>query len=248
MTFFPSFIVVEVSIGHVKGKILPQYRNIYCASGVVHLIDTVLGIPMRNAYQEIASRPDLSILRSLIDMSSLRPALDQAVPSLNIPVGAYAYSGTQTRLMRQQNQTGSGVVKRQIQPQQQQLPNNQQQQQQLMQQQLLPIQQQQAMQLQNLLQKIGYNQYGYAGQPIVTILAPTDSALVLLKDFAMQQNQSTIDAILSNHVITGNQNVPYYSLHDQNLFANGQTYQTLNPNFAVSANFYSDSRGYPSKP
>ena len=61
---------IEVSIGHVKGKILPEFRNIYCASGVIHLVDTVLGIPGRNAYQEISVTGELSTLRSLIDRSS----------------------------------------------------------------------------------------------------------------------------------------------------------------------------------
>jgi len=60
---------IEVSIGHVKGKILPDFRNILCASGVVHLVDTVLGIPGRNAYQEISVTSELSTLRTIIDRS-----------------------------------------------------------------------------------------------------------------------------------------------------------------------------------
>lgn len=74
-----------MSIGHIKGRIHPVYRNIYCASGVVHLVDTVLAIPYRNAYQEIASRPELSVLKSLIDQSSYASLLNQ-------PVGIYNYA------------------------------------------------------------------------------------------------------------------------------------------------------------
>lgn len=74
-----------MSIGHIKGRIHPVYRNIYCASGVVHLIDTVLAIPYRNAYQEIASRSDLTVLKSLIDQSSYASLLNQ-------PVGLYNYA------------------------------------------------------------------------------------------------------------------------------------------------------------
>lgn len=50
---------VQISIGHVKGYILPDLRNIYCTSGVIHLIDTVLVAPLRNAYQQIALYPQL---------------------------------------------------------------------------------------------------------------------------------------------------------------------------------------------
>lgn len=69
-------IEIEVSIGHVKGKILPEFRNIYCASGVIHLIDTILGVPTESAYKRIAANPQLATLRTLIDASSYRQALD----------------------------------------------------------------------------------------------------------------------------------------------------------------------------
>ncbi|RNA17339.1 adhesin [Brachionus plicatilis] len=76
--------VIEVSIGHVKGRILPNYRNIYCASGVIHLVDTVLGIPGRNAYQEISNIQELSTFKSLVDRSqTYRQMLDQT-PSQNL--------------------------------------------------------------------------------------------------------------------------------------------------------------------
>jgi len=60
---------IEVSIGHVKGKILPGFRNIYCASGVIHLIDTVLGIPTDSAYKKISENQKLSTFKQLIDAS-----------------------------------------------------------------------------------------------------------------------------------------------------------------------------------
>jgi hypothetical protein len=50
---------IEISIGHVKGKIIPEYRNIYCASGIIHLVDTVLGVPTKSAYQEISMIQEL---------------------------------------------------------------------------------------------------------------------------------------------------------------------------------------------
>ncbi len=43
----------------MKGKILPEFRNIYCASGVIHLVDTVLGIPTKSAYQQLSQIPEL---------------------------------------------------------------------------------------------------------------------------------------------------------------------------------------------
>lgn len=180
--------------------------------------------------------------------------LDQPVPTLNVQNTGMATNypyGAQTRMARlqQQNQTGYDRTKRQI---QQPIQQQQQQQQQMnipqqLQQQLTQLQQQQAMQLQQLLLKMGYNQYGYAGQSIVTVLAPSDTALVLLKDFAMQQNQTIIDAIIANHIISSSQSAPFYSMHDNNLFQNGQMYSTMNPNFGLTAAFNPDSRGYPSK-
>ncbi|CAF0733711.1 unnamed protein product [Brachionus calyciflorus] len=76
--------LIEVSIGHVKGRILPEYRNIYCASGVIHLVDTVLAIPGRNAYQEISNTQELSTFKTLIDRSQkYRQILDQT-PNQNL--------------------------------------------------------------------------------------------------------------------------------------------------------------------
>lgn len=86
-----------------------------------------------------------------------------------------------------------------------------------------------------------YNQYGYSGQQVVTILAPTDSALAGLTSLVMG-NQSAIDAIISQHVIINSQNVPYYTEHDQNLFQNGQTYGTAAQGFSLTATVQLDPR------
>ena len=72
---------IEVSIGHVKGKILPEFRNILCASGVIHLVDSVLGIPGRNAYQEISVTSELSTFRSLVDRSTTYSQILNQMPA-----------------------------------------------------------------------------------------------------------------------------------------------------------------------
>jgi len=54
----------------VKGKIIPEFRNIYCASGIIHLIDTVLGVASETAYAKIAKMNELSSFKALIDRSS----------------------------------------------------------------------------------------------------------------------------------------------------------------------------------
>lgn len=93
-----------MNIGHIKGHINPVYRNIYCASGVIHLVDTVLAIPQRNAYQEIASHSELTILKSLIDQSSYANLLNQ-------PVGIYNYAliSNTYNAYNQQGYLGTGV-------------------------------------------------------------------------------------------------------------------------------------------
>lgn len=74
-------VEIEVSIGHVKGKILPEFRNIYCASGIIHLVDTVLGTPTTSAYKRISENNQLSTFRQLIDASSqYRALLDKSPP------------------------------------------------------------------------------------------------------------------------------------------------------------------------
>ena len=94
-----------MSIGHIKGRIHSTYRNIYCASGVIHLVDTVLAIPYRNAYQEIASRSDLTILKSLIDQSSYASLLNQAVGVYNYALITNPYNNQQSYYP-----TGSGYT------------------------------------------------------------------------------------------------------------------------------------------
>ena len=71
---------IEISIGHVKGKMLPNFRNIYCASGVIHLIDTVLGIASETAYTKIANNKDLATFKLLIDKSAKYSSLLNTSP------------------------------------------------------------------------------------------------------------------------------------------------------------------------
>jgi hypothetical protein len=72
---------IIISIGHVKGRILPNLRNIYCASGIVHVVDTILGIPTLTAYQLIQNNVELSSFKRLIDRSSTYTMLLQSMPS-----------------------------------------------------------------------------------------------------------------------------------------------------------------------
>lgn len=72
---------IIISIGHVKGRILPNMRNIYCASGILHVVDTVLGIPTINAYQLIQNKIELNSFKRLIDKSSKYSMLLQSIPS-----------------------------------------------------------------------------------------------------------------------------------------------------------------------
>lgn len=86
-----------------------------------------------------------------------------------------------------------------------------------------------------------YNQFGYAGQQVVTILAPIDSAFAALTSL-VQGNQSAIDAILAQHVIVNTQGVPYYTEHDQSLFQNGQSYATVAQGSSLSASVSLDPK------
>ncbi len=97
----------------MKGKILPEYRNIYCASGVIHLVDSVLGVPSMSAYQQISQTPELSTFRSLIDRSSTyRSLLDQVAPQ-NWFSGQNQYPPRQSRLGGNETTTGLPRVRRQ---------------------------------------------------------------------------------------------------------------------------------------
>lgn len=75
-----------------------------------------------------------------------------------------------------------------------------------------------------------------------TILAPSDSALLTVKDDLMK-NDSLIDQILSAHIVTDSSNRIFYTDHDDSLFANGQSYMTLLPGNSLTANVQPDSSG-----
>ena len=73
---------IEISIGHVRGKLLPNFRNIYCASGVVHLVETVLGIATESVYTKISNNKELGSFKALIDKSPKYSALLKQVKTL----------------------------------------------------------------------------------------------------------------------------------------------------------------------
>lgn len=110
---------IEVSIGHVKGKIYPAFRNIYCASGVIHLIDSVLGVPSLSAYQQIASNQELTIFRSVIDRSSKYRQLLELSPGFQYQYNNFNYNQQYKRQHNKNkaqsgtNQTATGKEKRQ---------------------------------------------------------------------------------------------------------------------------------------
>lgn len=196
---------IEISIGHVKGKISPDLRNIFCVSGVVHVIDTVLGVPTKSAYQELISQTTLSTFRSLVDRSTkYRSLLDQLPTTI-----VYPTQPPLVRAMQERNNRG----KRQF---------NQQTNQQFNQGGLMQPQQQQQQSL------LGYNNPNDIRQ--LTILAPQDAALYSLRDFLLQ-NDTALDQFLSTHIIVDNSNNRvFYTEHDQNVFQTGQVYPTLYPN------------------
>lgn len=185
---------IEISIGHVKGKILPEFRNIYCASGVIHLVDTVLGIPTRSAYQQLSQIPELSTFKQLVDISATyRQLLDQ-MPSqmLNFPSNN---NSNQYNQYNQYNQQG------------------------------------------------GYNQANMGSNQMYTILAPSDAALLTVKDDVIKFNSSVIDTILSAHIIKDSSNRIFYTDHDEALFQNGQTYNTLMNGNSLLATVQPDPNG-----
>jgi uncharacterized surface protein with fasciclin (FAS1) repeats len=162
-------VEIEVSIGHVKGKILPEFRNIYCASGIIHLVDTILGVPTQSAYKRISENQQLTTCRQLIDASSTyRQTLDRSPISLN---------------QQQQNS-----VKQ------------------------------------------------------MTILAPSDVALLAIKDDLLQ-NATALDEFLGTHIITDGSNKIFFTDHDQSIFTSGRTYQTMNPQQSLTANVQLDPDG-----
>ena len=222
---------IEISIGHVKGRILPGFRNIYCATGVIHLVDSVLGVPSRSAYQEIASNQELSIFRSVIDRSArFRQLLDQAPAfqfSTNNQNFNQMYNNPQ-RIQRQQKPLNDPrPSRRQVTPLYNPLIQQQQQQ---------PLQQQLTNEQFNpMQQQILYNNFAGNFQ-YVTVLAPRDASLLAVRD-TLLSNDSAIDQFISNHIIIDNQGGTsvFYTDHDANVFKNGQTYSTFNPNLVLSA-------------
>ena len=210
---------IEVSIGHVKGRILNEYRNIYCASGVVHLIDTVLGVPSRSAYQEIAQISELSTFRSILDRSTnYRTLLDQ-VPAQTMFTTRPYY---QPRQLRQGN--SSTIVSREKRQFMQSTTTN-------------------MYATGYTTQPYGGGSggsYGFnSNVKFVTVLAPNDFALIGIKDDILN-NQSAIESFLSAHIIPDR---VIYTDHDDVIFQNGQTYSTMNPTFALSAVVQQDPTG-----
>jgi hypothetical protein len=88
-----------------------------------------------------------------------------------------------------------------------------------------------------------YNQYnspyGYGDAKYYTILAPNDAALIGIKEDIMR-NDSAIEEFLSAHIISDSSNRVFYTDHDDSVFQNGQTYQTLNPMFSLMAEVQQD--------
>jgi len=161
-------VEIEVSIGHVKGKILTSFRNIYCVSGIIHLVDTVLGVPTTSAYKRISENPLLSTFRTLVDASSTyRQALDQS------PVSS--------------------------------VPN------------------------QNTIKQM-------------TILAPSDTALLAIKDDLLK-NATALEYFLSTHIITDPSNKVFFTDHDTSIFTSGRTYTTMNPTESLTTTVKLDQDG-----
>lgn len=249
---------IEISIGHVKGKILPEFRNIFCASGVVHLIDTVLGEPNKNAYQEISNTPELSSFRAILDRSTKYKQLLDSTPAQSLvpsPLPRFneynQNSSSFNRVRRQMVNTPLMPINPQQQTQQNQFFNPQQQQQnqffnpqQQQQQQQQPINQFNQQQPFNQPQYVSPNQNQFSNTNsnfrLMTILAPSDAALLAIKEDILR-NDSLVDEFLSNHIIVdSNSNRVFYTDHDDSVFQNGQTYSTLNPNIQITAQVIQD--------
>jgi uncharacterized surface protein with fasciclin (FAS1) repeats len=174
-------IEIEVSIGHVKGKILPEFRNIYCASGVIHLVDTILGVPTESAYKRIAANPQLSTFRSLIDASSYRQTLDRSPMNTNWNIN-------------------------------------------------------------NINNNNNINNQNNNNFKQMTILAPNEFALLAIKD-ELLKNTTALEEFLGTHIITDTSNKVFFTDHDQSVFTNGRTYQTMNPQQSLMANVQLDPDG-----
>jgi hypothetical protein len=101
---------IEISIGHVRGKILPDLRNIFCFSGIIHVIDSVLAIPTKTAYQELVSTTQLSTFRQLIDRSTKYRQLLEQLPTNVVYPTQPPLRNMQIRAKRQQTSTSQQQI------------------------------------------------------------------------------------------------------------------------------------------
>lgn len=232
---------IEISIGHVKGRILPEFRNIYCASGVFHLVDTVLAIPGRNAYQEISTIQELSTFRSLIDRNQkYRQLLDQTPSQALYTTRPNAFAPRTVRPAKRQimtnnmnpNMNNSSFSNNMFPNNNNQFGNQ--------------LSGQQQFGAQNNMNQFYNQQSQFNANNVVsdfkllTILAPTDSAFIAIKDELMR-NDSAIEEFLSNHLIVDNNaNRAFYTDHDDSVFQNSQSYSTMNPSFTLTAKVTQD--------
>lgn len=166
---------------------------------MIHLVDTVLGVPSRSAYQELQTIPELSTFRALVDRSAkYRQLLDQA------PVQDF-FATTRTRREVYRN-------KRQFNQFNNQPPMNQQQMNQQQMNSSFGVNMNPNMMTNSLNtmgsnfnnfnpNQPGYNQFGSSfGSPtsrtqLYTILAPSDSALLTVKDDILK-NDTLVDQVI----------------------------------------------------
>jgi uncharacterized surface protein with fasciclin (FAS1) repeats len=87
------------------------------------------------------------------------------------------------------------------------------------------------------------NQNSFGMTQMMTVLAPSDTALLGIKDDLMQ-NASALDEFIANHIIVDNAgNNVFYTDHDTALFQSSQSYATLNPSLSLTAKVSPDLTG-----
>jgi uncharacterized surface protein with fasciclin (FAS1) repeats len=89
---------------------------------------------------------------------------------------------------------------------------------------------------------ISLNQQQQNSVKQMTILAPSDVALLAIKDDLLQ-NATALDEFLGTHIITDGSNKIFFTDHDQSIFTSGRTYQTMNPQQSLTANVQLDPDG-----